>query len=267
MQEPSLEPFVLGPPPPVFIPPLAPVAGAAPPSPSTGGGASSPGVAVPPQPPKASPPSSGAPNAPPKPSGSAASPSPKPSGSAPSASSPKPTPTPKPPDKPAAPAEKPAGTMVFPLWTKPTASWKDGYRYFGAPRSGGTRKHAGCDLYAPYLSKIRAIADGVVILAPYYFYDGTNALEVFHPGIGVVRYGEISSGTRVPLRAGDKVACGQHIAYVGLLDSLQMHMIHFELFDEAARGQSLSGGGPYRRNPHLRDPTALLDKLHKLTFG
>lgn len=254
MQDSPFTPFVLGPPPPVFFPPLGPVAGSPPPSPSTGSGTSASGAPVP------------APPAPaPKPSpaggGSSATPSPAPK------PSPKPPPAPSP-NKPSPPTDaKPAGSLVFPLWTKPTASWKDGARYFGAPRDGGARKHAGCDLYAPYLSKIRAIADGVVLLAPYYFYDGTNALEVFHPGIGVVRYGEISSGTRVPLRAGEKVMCGQHIAYVGLLDSLQMHMIHFELYDEAARGQNLSGGGPYRRNPHLRDPTSLIDKLYKLTFG
>jgi len=123
------------------------------------------------------------------------------------------------------------------------------------------------DLYAPFGSKIRAIADGVIIDYPYPFYDGTNALEVFHPGVGVVRYGEISSSKTVSVKPGQKVKVGEHIAYVGLLDSLQMSMIHFELFGEQARGQNLSGGGPYRRNPALKDPTPLIDKLYKLTFG
>jgi|GEM_PF-3955221 len=157
-------------------------------------------------------------------------------------------------------------TEIFPLWIRPTASWKDGPRYFGSSRSGG-RKHAGVDLYAPFGSKIRAVADGVIIQRPYPFYDGTNALEVFHAGIGVVRYGEISSSKTVAVRAGQKVKCGEHIAYVGLLDSLRMSMIHFELFGEKARGQSLSGGGPYRRNPALKDPTSFIDRLYKKTFG
>lgn len=178
----------------------------------------------------------------------------------------------KPPGKPAEqpsnsqPDAQPSGGLIFPLWIKPSASWKDGPRYFGCPRSGG-RKHGGCDLYAPFGSKIRAIADGIIVQPPYPFYDGTNALEVYHPGVGVVRYGEISSSKTVPVRSKQKVKAGEHIAYVGLLDSLQMSMIHFELFGEQAYGQSLSGGGPFRRNPALKDPTPLIDKLYKLTFG
>jgi LysM repeat protein len=175
----------------------------------------------------------------------------------------RPAPTP---EQPKPPATQTSVTEIFPLWIRPTASWKDGPRYFGCPRSGG-RKHGGVDLYAPFGSKIRAISDGVIIQAPYYFYDGTNALEVFHPGIGVVRYGEISSSKTVPARGGQAVKAGEHIAYVGLLDDLGMSMIHFELFGESARGESLSGGGPFRRHPALRDPTPLIDRLYKKTFG
>ncbi|MDI1480220.1 LysM peptidoglycan-binding domain-containing protein [Polyangium sp. y55x31] len=197
-------------------------------------------------------------------------------GASPQPSQPKPPPKKPPPKKP--PPKKPAADkdddkdskaerkLVFPLWKKPTASWKDGPRYFGSPRSGG-RKHGGVDLYAPFGSKIRAIADGVIIRPPYFFYDGTNALEVYHPGVGVVRYGEISSSKRVPVRAGQKVKCGEHIAYVGLLDSLGMSMIHFELYGERARGQALTQmSGPYRRHPALKNPTNLVDKLYRLTF-
>src|SRR5262249_54389009 len=96
------------------------------------------------------------------------------------------TPQPQPADQPAGPTgPQPVGDLVLRLWNKPTESWKDGPRYFGCPRDGGSRKHAGVDLYAPYLSKIRAIADGEIIRGPYWFYDGTNALEVYHPGVGV----------------------------------------------------------------------------------
>jgi len=159
------------------------------------------------------------------------------------------------------------GSLIFPLWIKPSASWKTSPRYFGSPRSGG-RLHAGCDLYAPFGSKIRAIAEGIIIQPPYFFYDGTNALEVFHPGVGVVRYGEISSSRPVHVRAGQKVKVGEHIANVGLLDSLQMSMIHFELYGESARGQALTTySGPYKRNSALKNPTALIDKLYKKTFG
>jgi murein DD-endopeptidase MepM/ murein hydrolase activator NlpD len=164
------------------------------------------------------------------------------------------------------PATQTSVTEIFPLWIRPTASWKDGARYFGCPRSGG-RMHGGVDLYAPFGSKIRAIADGVIIYEPYYFYDGTNALEVYHPGVGVVRYGEISSSKTVPARAGQAVKAGELIAYVGWLDSLGMSMIHFELYGESARGENLSGGGPFRRHPALRDPTPLIDRLYDKTFG
>lgn len=175
------------------------------------------------------------------------------------------TPTPKP--EPKEERSKGKGKLIFPLWIKPSASWKDGARYFGSPRSGG-RKHGGVDLLAPFGSKIRAIADGIIIQQPYFFYDGTNALEVFHPGVGVVRYGEISSSKRVPVRTGQKVKMGEHIANVGLLDSLNMSMIHFELYGESARGQPLtSSSGPYKRHSALKNPTSLVDKLYKITFG
>jgi len=83
-----------------------------------------------------------------------------------------------------------------------------------------------------------------------------------------VRYGEISSSKRVSVHSGQKVKVGEHIAYVGLLDSLQMSMIHFELYGESARGQPLTtSSGPYKRNSALKNPTALVDKLYKKTFG
>ncbi len=80
--------------------------------------------------------------------------------------------------------------LVYPLFEPATASFRTGGRSFGAPRSGG-RLHAAVDLLNPYKAKIRAIADGIVRATPYDFYLGTDALEVEHPGIGVVRYGEI----------------------------------------------------------------------------
>ncbi len=37
---------------------------------------------------------------------------------------------------------------TFPLARRPQESYKDRPRSFGSPRSGGKRKHAGCDPYA-----------------------------------------------------------------------------------------------------------------------
>ncbi len=81
---------------------------------------------------------------------------------------------------------------------EPYAGPGGGIRVFGYSRDHGARLHAGCDLYAPVGTPIFAIAAGEIILAPYPFYLGTHALEVFHPGIGVVRYGEVLSPGKYP---------------------------------------------------------------------
>jgi len=162
---------------------------------------------------------------------------------------------------------KPAAKQrFFPLPTPPLANFRTGARYFGAPRSGGRRLHAGVDLIAPFGTKIRAIADGVVIQAPYYFYSGTNALEVDHPGIGVVRYGEISISKAVRLKGGDRVKAGEVIAYVGRLES-GSSMLHFELYSGKAKGSLTVGQGPYMRRRDLINPSTLVDELSRRSFG
>lgn len=159
-----------------------------------------------------------------------------------------------------------AETLYYPFWHPPQASYKGGARFFGAHRSRG-RLHAACDLLAPFGTKIRAIADGVVIQAPYFFYEGTNALEVRHPGIGVVRYGEISIVKKVNLKAGDHVKAGDHIAYVGMLDS-GSSMLHFELYSgKATGGLTDRSNPPYQRRRDLLNPSSLVDKLYKASFG
>jgi murein DD-endopeptidase MepM/ murein hydrolase activator NlpD len=161
----------------------------------------------------------------------------------------------------------PSGDVVYPLHHPCSGSFRDSPRFFGSPRDSG-RLHAGVDLYAAYLSPIRAIADGHVIQPPYSFYDGTNALEVHHPGVGTVRYGEISSSKVVHWSSGAEVKCGQLIAYVGLLDSLQMSMIHFELYSGKASGPLTDyDNWPYQRRRDLVNPSSLVDRLYAATFG
>ena len=161
----------------------------------------------------------------------------------------------------------PHGKLVYPLWHPALAPYSTGARYFGAPRSSG-RIHAACDLLAPYLSKMRAIADGVVIQPAYPFYEGTNALEVNHPGVGVVRYGEISSAKVISWRSGDHVKCGQLIAYVGRLDSSGASMLHFELYSGKSSGALTQyGNPPYQRRRDLVNPSKLIEKLYKKSFG
>lgn len=159
--------------------------------------------------------------------------------------------------------------LYFPFWNKPALNFRTGARYFGARRSGGRRQHAGVDLIAPFGTKIRAIADGVVVQSPYYFYEGTNALEIRHPGIGVVRYGEISIVKAVKLKAGEQVKAGQLIAYVGRLNS-GSSMLHFELYSGASTSKgslTVRGNPPYQRRKDLMNPTSLIEKLLKITFG
>ncbi|OCY75046.1 M23 family metallopeptidase, partial [Acinetobacter pittii] len=105
------------------------------------------------------------------------------------------------------------GSYLFPLKAR-TNSYKNGFARFGSNRSGGKRKHAGCDLYAPAGTEIRAMADGVVRNV-YYFYDNTDAIEIVHPK-HIIRYGEVRKGKAL-VKAGDKVVKGQVIAYVGSL--------------------------------------------------
>lgn len=146
---------------------------------------------------------------------------------------------------------------TFPLPFKPQQSYHDAPRKFGASRSGG-RKHAGCDLYAPVGTEIRAMADGRVIQGIYEFYDGTSALEVDH-GTFVARYGEIS-GAAPGIAAGTEVKAGDVIAYVGKLDTIAQSMLHLELYDGSARGPlTQRDRPPYMRRADLIDPTPILD--------
>lgn len=155
---------------------------------------------------------------------------------------------------------------VFPLFRHPLADFHTGARYFGAPRSSG-RLHAAVDLIAPYLSPIRAIADGHVVQPPYYFYLGTNALEVNHGKYGVVRYGEISSAKVIHLGSGHHVRKGEVIAYVGLLDGLGWSMLHFELYRGTASGPlTVVGNPPYQRRRDLVNPTKFVEKLLRTSF-
>lgn len=163
-------------------------------------------------------------------------------------------------------ASTPSGHAVFPLFRKPQADFHTGARYFGASRSGG-RLHAAVDLIAPYLSPIRAIADGRVIQPPYYFYLGTNALEVDHGKFGVVRYGEISSAKVKHLGAGHRVKKGEVIAYVGLLDGLGWSMLHFELYKGTRSGPlTVVSNPPYQRRSDLVNPTKFMEHLLRTSF-
>jgi murein DD-endopeptidase MepM/ murein hydrolase activator NlpD len=147
-------------------------------------------------------------------------------------------------------------TMTFPLKQKPALDYKTPPRSFGAARAGG-RIHAGCDLYAPIGTDILAVEDGEVIQGPYFFYQGTYALEIKHPS-GIVRYGEIQNGPI--LKPGTLIKEGQVIAKVGRLIGLTVSMIHFEMYNGSATGQlTVFNAPPYMRRKDLINPTNFLD--------
>jgi len=163
-----------------------------------------------------------------------------------------------------------------------------GMRQFGARRDkdkSPPRLHAAADLYAPHGTPIRAIADGTFI-ARKRFYMSTEAVVVHHPGIGVVRYGEVMEATdytsekRALARIHGKdaptsvphfevradVKEGDVIAHVGDLDKDSNFMLHFELYEEDAAEDDLwayKGVGRYGRHPLLLDPTPLLEALQR----
>ena len=129
-----------------------------------------------------------------------------------------------------------AKRTLFPLSFMPSQSYKTGMRAFGANRSGGKRKHAAVDLYAPKGTAIRAIGDGKVI-RDYPFYLGTRALEVDHGDL-LVRYGEISH-VGPGINPGAVVKRGQTIGFVGEMvfkSGNKMSMLHIELYQGTAGG-------------------------------
>jgi murein DD-endopeptidase MepM/ murein hydrolase activator NlpD len=144
--------------------------------------------------------------------------------------------------------------FCFPFTKLPNKSWENGGRQFGASRSGGARKHAGCDLIFPSGTPIYAVADGEVVRGPYYFYSGTYAIEIRHGNL-LLRYGEIAGDSYA---GGKPVKKGQLIARVGLLKS-GSSMLHLEIYTNGASTASLSGGGSYKRRSDITDPAPYLN--------
>lgn len=182
---------------------------------------------------------------------------------------------------------------TFPLKV-PVLPWNVEMRQFGWRRpskiqKSGRRAHAACDLYAPIGTPIYAIAHGYFQWRKN-FYLGTDQLVIHHPGIGVVRYGEMMkaehykrdqahlrkrfapSGEEIP-RTGitcptwpeeGEIKEGELIGAVGDLDDTDLAMLHFELFAERARGEELSTTeGIYERHDALLDPTEMLGGLQR----
>jgi murein DD-endopeptidase MepM/ murein hydrolase activator NlpD len=156
----------------------------------------------------------------------------------------------------------------FPLARVPDADYTTGMRAFGARRSGGTRAHAGVDLYAKQGTDVFAVADGTVLrVAPFYL--GTWAIEVDH-GAFIARYCEVSPNVRV--KVGEHVQREQHIGDVGHMVGITLpsDMLHFEVYNKTATG-SLTQTSParsarhtngllFKRRKDLKNPTPYLNR-------
>jgi murein DD-endopeptidase MepM/ murein hydrolase activator NlpD len=173
----------------------------------------------------------------------------------------------------------PREELGFPFRAWHMNDFRHGGCAFGAPRlssSGGHRSHAAVDLLAPQGTPLYAIADGFVRQTPYYFYEGTNAIELVFPGVGVARYGEVAMHQDPPLRGGQSVKKGDLVGHVGRLDS-GSSMLHFELYQgrEPSRDVADFDQGPltqpalqpFQRHPNLVDPTQLVWALYERTLG
>jgi len=150
--------------------------------------------------------------------------------------------------------------MLFPLTFRPPQSYKQGMRKFGWPRQGGKRKHAGCDLYAPVGTSIRAMDKGTVVQVSS-FYLGTDVIVIDHGGF-ILRYGELMPGSHL-VKAGDPVSRGQVISKVGKLQGINMSMLHIEAYsssgDVRKNPLTVKGHAPYMRRSDLIDITPTLD--------
>ena len=152
---------------------------------------------------------------------------------------------------------------LFPLKTRPVESYKEEPRSFGSERDSGTRKHAGCDLYAPIGTDVIAVEDGTVLRGPYEFAGGTYALEIDH-GFYLVRYTEIGADAPAEVKPGNKVKRGQVIGKVGKFvgqDGTVRHMLHFEMYSNKDKGPLTdTNNPPFMRRKDLENPTDFLDE-------
>ena len=150
--------------------------------------------------------------------------------------------------------------MLFPMSSFPRQSYKEGMRAFGFRRGGGKRKHAGCDIYAPIGTIVRAMDDGKVVqVAPFYL--GTDEVVVDHGGF-LIRYGEVMPGAHF-VKVGDEVRRGQALSKVGKLEGLSQSMLHIEAYtsslDAVKHPLTIKGAAPYMRRSDLVDITPTLD--------
>jgi murein DD-endopeptidase MepM/ murein hydrolase activator NlpD len=156
------------------------------------------------------------------------------------------------------------GALQYPFTKREAETcghWRRGsqdYPYFGAPRDGNRRRHAGIDLY-PVRGEgvpVKAVRDGCVIrVAPFYTRRSgeiTYAILVDH-GAFVVNYAELK---KPALAAGAVVKRNQAIGIVSGTKQL-----HFELYSPGTENWlSWHNGKPQ----NLMDPTDMMIRVFGL---
>ncbi len=138
---------------------------------------------------------------------------------------------------------------------------------WGGPRNGGTRCHAGIDIYTTGARSVVAMSDGEVsgIIKGWYTCGGTNidAIFVYHSSGALagktINYGEVESGS-YSVSVGSRVTRGQRLAV-----ARSCGMLHLELYSGRVsanqRWQPASGrvGSGCAGNSLSTKPSNLLD--------
>jgi len=134
------------------------------------------------------------------------------------------------------------------------------------------RKHAAVDLEAPIGTPVLAMADGIVLRIVEDFCQGTSAIEIQHPGLGIVRYGEVDQFKLGLVHLHHPVRRGQVIGYLGKRGSAPRAMLHLEYYSDWTRTDlkvrdrlTNTSNPPYERRDDLRNPTALLHEGLQIT--
>lgn len=159
--------------------------------------------------------------------------------------------------------------LLFPLARRPNECYRTGSRAFNSSR--GVRRHAGCDLYAPLDTEVRAMADGIIVQC-YSFYWETDAIEVLH-GEFIVRYCEIQPRSKKERKElmNQTVARGETIGNVGQLikpdgTKYKDTMLHLEMYSSTVLPINATDSltqrklTPFERRADLVDPSNTLDK-------
>ena len=154
--------------------------------------------------------------------------------------------------------------LLYPLPIKATEDYHTGARRFGSSRSGGKRRHAGIDLYAPKGTPVRAMADGVVLIIRD-FYCRTSQIVVDH-GSFIARYGEVDPAPQnIFVKVGQGVKRGDPLGEVGHLVGIKVpsDMLHLELYETTEnpqkKGLTQKGNSPYQRRVDVFDPAPSID--------